>query len=170
MFSVDGVSPVVMFQPAAWWKSSTWLLPLLIGALAALLLTTLAWPIAAAVRHHYGVTLSRTGSEARAYRLTRIVGIAVILILASWGATLMPIATNIFVFTPALDPWIRTLRVLSLLVFPGAAALALWNARLVWEGKGGRLYKVWSAVLSVACLSVVWLAAVFRLMGFSANY
>lgn len=170
MFSVDGVSPFAMFQPVVWWKSPAWLLPLLIAALVALLLTTLAWPIAAAVRRHYGVKLGLTGREARARLLTRLAGIAVIITLAAWVATLAPIATDLFVFAPRLDPWIRTLRVLSLLVFPGAAALALWNARLVWSGKGGRLYKLWSAVLSLACVGVVWVATVFRLMGFSANY
>ena len=52
----------------------------------------------------------------------------------------------------------------------GGTAIALWNARVTWIGKRGRLAKLWSLILVVACLAVLWVAVVFKLIRFSADY
>jgi CubicO group peptidase (beta-lactamase class C family) len=170
MFSIDEVSPFTIFQPSVWWRSSAWLVPLLLLGLSALILTVVTWPIAALTRRHYGAAFALAGSEARAYRLVRVAGIAVIITLAAWATTVAPVATNLSVFSPRLDPWIWILHLLSLVVFAGAAVVALWNAWIVWSGKRGWLAKLWSVVLSVAFLTALWIAVVFKLIGFSTNY
>lgn len=170
MFSVDELSPYMMFQPVPWWKSSAWLLPLLLGGLAAVLLTAAGWPTAAIVRRRYGVPFSLTGIEARAYRLIRVACISTIAILGAWAATIAPIATNVFLFSTRLDPWIRTLGILSLVVFVGAAAIALWNAWVVCTGKRSRVAKLWNVVLALGYVPILWVAVAFNLIGFSVNY
>jgi CubicO group peptidase (beta-lactamase class C family) len=170
MFSADEVSPFMMFLPTPWWKSSAWLVPLLLGSLTALMLTVVAWPIAAVTRRRYRVAFNLTGSEARAYRLVRVAGIAIILTMAAWAGTVASLETNLSAFSPRLDPWIWTLHLLSLVVFVGAVGVALWNARMTWIGKRSRFAKLWSLVLAVACLGVLWVGVVFKLIGFGANY
>jgi CubicO group peptidase (beta-lactamase class C family) len=170
MFSVDGVSPFDVFLPAPWWRSSVWLLPLLGGGLSALLMTLVAWPVGAGLRRRYGVAFPLTGIPARAHRLTRIAALATVAVIAGWAATLMPVATDLAFYSPRIDWWIWLIHVLSLIVFLGAAAIGLWNAWVTWTTRTSWLPRVWSAVLGVAFLSVLWVGAVFKLMAVGANY
>lgn len=170
MFSADEVSPFMVFLPASWWRSSAWLQPLLGGALAALLLTAVAWPVSAIVRRRYGVASGLTGSDARAYRLMCIVSIAILITFAAWAWTVVRLETDLTLFSSGLDPWIWTLQLLGTVVLVGGTAIALWNARVTWSGKRGRLAKLWSLILVVACLAVLWVAVVFKLIRFSADY
>ena len=50
MLSGDEISPFIVFRPTHWWKSPSWLLPLAEFSLAVLLLTLIAWPLAALAR------------------------------------------------------------------------------------------------------------------------
>jgi hypothetical protein len=72
--------------------------------------------------------------------------------------------------SPSFDWWFWVLQVLSLVVFVGAAAIALWNVRVVWAARRGWFPKGWSIVLVVSTLTVVWVALAFKLIGFDVNY
>jgi hypothetical protein len=63
-----------------------------------------------------------------------------------------------------------TLQVLSLLAFGGALAAMLWNAWCVWSGTRRWPAKIWSIVLVFSCLSLLWVAVTFHLIGFSVDY
>jgi hypothetical protein len=169
-FSVDEVSPFTMFQPVPWWKSSALLVPLLSGAAAVLLLTAIAWPVAAVVRRRHGVALGLTDREAWGYRMVRIACVATLLILVAWAAMVAHLATELFFFSSRLDPWVMLLRVSSLVLLSCAAILGVWNCRVVWTGKRSRLAKGWSLVLALSFLVVFWVSAGFRLIGFGTNY
>ena len=43
-FSIDGLSPFMVFDRTPWYQDSAWLLPLLCASLAALALTAITWP------------------------------------------------------------------------------------------------------------------------------
>jgi CubicO group peptidase (beta-lactamase class C family) len=169
-FSVDQVSPFTMFQPVPWWKSSAWLVPALSGALAVLLLTAMAWPVAAVVRRRYGVAPGLTGHEAWVYRMVRIACVAAILLLGTWAGMVANLTTDVFFFSRGLDPWVMLLRVSSLVVLTGAAILGVWNCRVVWIGKRSWLAKAWNVALALSFLVVFWVSAEFRLIGFGTNY
>jgi CubicO group peptidase (beta-lactamase class C family) len=170
MFSVDEVSPFMVFQPAPWWRSSVWLVPALIAGLTALALTLIAWPTAAAVRRRYRAPFPLDGSAARAHRLLRLAILATVVLLIAWVAVVAPLVSNLSNSASRLDPVIQILHILSAIVFVGAAVIALWNARITWAGPRRWYAKLWSAVLAVACLSVAWVAVVFKLIGMGANY
>jgi CubicO group peptidase (beta-lactamase class C family) len=170
MFGVDSSSPFEMFQPVPWWQSWAWLMPLVSIALAAVLLTVAAWPIGAALRRRYGVTPSRSGSAAKVYRLLRFANIAIIAVLAGWAGIVSLVSTNIFAFSPRLDPWILILRLATLVVLPGAAAIAIWNARCAWSERRGWDSRLWSVMLVFSCAVLLWVAIAFNLIGFSVDY
>jgi hypothetical protein len=65
---------------------------------------------------------------------------------------------------------IWALQLLSLVVFVGAAAVAVWQAWVVWSGKRRWPARAWSVVLAVACVAVLYVALVFKLIAFDANY
>jgi CubicO group peptidase (beta-lactamase class C family) len=170
MFSADEVSPYMVFLPASWWRSSAWLKPLLGGALAALLITAMAWPVSAVARRRYGVAFGLTGSDAHAYRLMGMASIAILIAFVAWAGMAVWLETDLTLSSLQLDPWIWTLQLLGTVVLVGGTAIALWNARVTWIGKRGRLAKLWSLILAVACLAVLWVGLVFKLIRFSADY
>jgi CubicO group peptidase (beta-lactamase class C family) len=169
-FSVNGLSPFTVIEPVPWWRSSAWLLPMLVIGVAALTLTALFWPMAALVRRSYGAVLDLTGTNLKAYRLSRIAAAAVLVTLAAWVSTLAAMVSNLKLLSPSFDWWFWVLQVLSLVVFVGAAAIALWNVRVVWVARRGWFSKGWSIVLVVSTLTVVWVALAFKLIGFDVNY
>lgn len=170
MFGVEMSSPFEMFQPVPWWQSWVWLTPVVSIALAIVLLTVAAWPIEAALRRRYGVAFPLSGSAAKVYRLLRFADVAIIALLAGWVGIVSQFSTNIFVFTPSLDPWILILRLASLVVLLGAAAIAIWNALCAWSARRGWDSRLWSVMLVFACAVLLWVAIAFNLIGFSVNY
>lgn len=170
MFGVEMSSPFEMFQPVPWWQSWVWLTPVVSIALAIVLLTVAAWPIEAALRRRYGVGFPLSGSAAKVYRLLRFANVAIIALLAGWVGIVSQFSTNIFVFTPSLDPWILILRLASLVVLLGAAAIAIWNALCAWSARRGWDSRLWSVMLVFACAVLLWVAIAFNLIGFSVNY
>jgi hypothetical protein len=169
-FSVDGLSPIAVLEPVPWWRSAAWLLPLLLIGAAALASTALLWPVAALVRRRYGAVLDLSGTPLKAYRLSRIAAAAVVVILAAWVGTLGAMLSNLRLLSPSFDWWFWVLQLLSLVVFVGAAAIALWNVRVVWTARRGWFSKGWSIVLVVSTLTVVWAALAYKLIGFDVNY
>ena len=162
--------PFMLFEPVAASRSAGWLLPLLLTALAALTLTVLAWPIAALVRKRYGVRYELTGTDARAHRLIRIASLLLLAVIIGWAVLIGLIGTTLAWAGPGTDIWIITLRLFSAVIFVGAALIALWNAWTVITSNRRKLAKLWSVVLAVSCVALLYAAILFHLPGFTANY
>ncbi|MCL1635709.1 beta-lactamase family protein [Luteimonas sp. SX5] len=169
-FSTDPFSAFMMFDRTSWWRSAGWLMPLLVVALAALLLTVLAWPVSALVRRHYGVGYRLSGRDAKAHRWIRIASLAVLIVAGAAFAMVLSMLSSFELMTPGYDIVITLLRLLATVVVPLGAAVAVWNAWTVL--RSGRRWpaKLWSIVLAVSCLGILWVCVVFRVIGYSANY
>lgn len=162
--------PFMIFEPVPWWWSSGWLLPLWIAALVALGLTVLAWPISALVRRRYKVAYGLTGADALAHRRIRIASLLVLAMVLAWVFTITMFSANFSWVGPGMDSWYIILRVLSIVIFFGGAAVAVWNAWVVLQSQRGKLAKIWSVVLAISCLVVLYVVIVFHLIGYTANY
>lgn len=169
-FSINSIAPFMVFDRVPWHKSSTWLLPLLYLSLAALLLTAVLWPAAALVRRRYGATLALEKHELRAFRLTRIAAILVLAVLAGWAVAITMLFGDIDNLTAGTDPVLWVLQIASLVVVVGGLGAMLWNLWTVWRGKRRWPAKVWSVVLVLALVVVLWIALAFNLIGFTVNY
>src|SRR3984885_13747704 len=88
-FSIDGISPFMVFDRVPGYADAAWLLPALYGALAALLLTAVFWPITAIVRRRFGAGLALGPDALRAYRLSKIGSILLLAALGLWGFTVI---------------------------------------------------------------------------------
>jgi CubicO group peptidase (beta-lactamase class C family) len=164
-----GPYPFMLFEPVPWWASSAWLVPLLIVAVVALLLTVLAWPISALVRRHYKVAYALSGRDAIAHRRIRIAALLVVLLMVAVGTTLGLMFSDFKYLTTGVESWVAVLRFVSLVVFVLAAAVALWNASVVLRSQRGWPAKVWCVVLAVSCLTMLWIGIVFKLAGFGGS-
>jgi CubicO group peptidase (beta-lactamase class C family) len=170
MLSGDEVSPFMMFMPVPWWRSPAWLSPLVQLSVAVLVLTLLAWPIAAIMRRRYRVPFPLQGRAAVAHRWIRIAALALLLVLGGWVWLVKWMSTSVAGLTSRGVPWVWMLHILTLVVFLGAAAVALWHARVVWAERRRWTSKAWSGLLAVAGVTLLYVALVFHLIAFNAHF
>jgi CubicO group peptidase (beta-lactamase class C family) len=169
-FSIDGISPFMVFSRVPWYTNSAWLLPLLYVSLAALLLTALFWPITAIVRRSYGAKLALGPVELRAYRLGKVGAILSLAALGVWVVTLALMFKDFNNLSAKFDLTVRFAQVFGVIGFFGGLALVLWNLRTVWGGQRRWPAKAWSIVLVISALVLLWVAFVFHLFSFGLYY
>ncbi len=171
LWAEDEFSPFEAFQPTPAWRDAAWLLPLLMLSVAAGLATLLLWPVTAWARARYGAAFALEGRERVSYRLVRLLPGGAALVMAAWLATIVQMLQG--GLSGALDPWILTLHVLTVLLFPAAAVAAAWNVGVVWRGRHGwasSFARLWALVLLAASLVLLWVGLVFHLVGFGLSY
>jgi uncharacterized membrane protein HdeD (DUF308 family) len=95
---------------------------------------------------------------------------AVLLLVVGWAWLLRRMFSEVSALTSRSDPWLWLLQLLGLVVFAGAVAVALWHARVVWTGHRAWPTKLWSVVLGLATVTLLYVAVVFKLIAFDINY
>jgi CubicO group peptidase (beta-lactamase class C family) len=172
MWSFDEVSPFMVFMPSPAYRNPAWLMPTLLAALGALALTAAFWPVLAIVRRRYGKPFGLEGLAAISYRTVRIGALASAALMATWFYTVITMLKTLAV-SSAMDPWIMVLHLLSIVVFPLAAAAAIFNVVVVWRrrvGWGGAFARCWSVVIALSTLVLLWVALIHHLIGFGLHY
>ena len=168
-WSFDFASPFEMFDRVPSGKSNVWILPALYTSLAVLLLTFLFWPIAWLVRRYYKAEHPLAGHDLRANRATRLIAGLSVAVLAGWGGVTMMLE-NADALAGGLDPLLMALQIAGVIVFLGAVLVSAWNVWRVWTGKRRWLRKVWSALIFLATLTVLYVSYTFGLIALTVNY
>ena len=169
-FSIDLLSPFMVFDRAPWYQDGAWLLPALYASLGALLLTALLWPVAALVRRHYKARLTLDPVALRAFKLSRLAAILILAGLGMWTFTLVRMLNDLNSLSASFDPVLHLAQIFGTLVFIGGFAAMLWNLVVVWMGARRWTARLWSVVLALSALVVLWIALTFHLISFGANY
>jgi len=168
-FSYGSESPIVVYDRTPWSKSGGWWVPAMIAGVVVLLLTTLAWPISALTRRHYGVAYALTGRDARAHRWVRIAAAACLLVFAGWVILVLAML-SVLDLIPKVNGWIALLRFLSPFVFLGGAAVGLWNLWIVARGSRSKWAKLWAVLLAGGLLALLGAAVTFHLISFRTGF
>jgi hypothetical protein len=161
--------PVGGFIRVPWWRSGTFNLPLLGGAIVSFLVIVLAWPIAALVGRAHQRPLPLAGREALAYRLARIAAIFHLLFLLGWGIVAANLLSHFYLFNEGLDPWFRLLHLIGLIAILGSVA-ALASAWLSWKQRRPWTSRAAATLLAAACLAVIWITVTFDLITVDLSY
>jgi hypothetical protein len=169
-FSIDGISPFMVFDRVPGSESGAWLLPAFYCAMGALLLTAVFWPITAIVRRRFGATLALSPEALRAYRFSKIGSILLAAGLGLWAFTVIRMFSDFNNLTDGFNGNIRFAQVFGILAFVGGSALIAWNLWTVWTGARRWPAKVWSIVLALSAIVVLWVAFAFNLIGFGVYY
>ena len=169
-FSFDEISPFMVFDRPAWYQSSTWLRPALYVSLAALLLTAVFWPVTAIVRRRFGATLTLDRASMRAYRLSKIASVLIVVAVGLWCLTLGLMLKDFDNLSARFDWVVHLAQLLGIVAFIGGFVLTLLNLRAVWSGGRRWPAKTWSVVLVLSSFIVLWIAFVFNLIGFGVDY
>lgn len=169
-FSIDMISPFMVFdrEPAS--RDAAWLLPLVGASCVALLLTVLCWPFAVLVRRRYKAPLALSRQELRAYRGSKIAALLIVAAIAAWATTIGMMFADFNHLTARFDPVVHATQLFGILAFVGGFLLMLWNALAVWSGRRRWPAKVWSVVLVVASGALLYTAFVYHLLGLGVGY
>jgi CubicO group peptidase (beta-lactamase class C family) len=169
-WSFDLLSPFMVFDRVPWYENSAWLKPLAIASVVALLLTALLWPVTYWVRRRYETPLRLDAASLRAYRWSKVAAILILVALGLWTLTVVLMIKNNNYLDGRLDGLMWFDEIFGTLAFIGGLIAMLWNLRTVWAGERRWPARLWSVVLSVSVLTVLWVALAFKLVHFGTNY
>ena len=169
-FSIDLLSPFMVFERPAWYRNSSWLRPVFFASVAALFLTALFWPITAITRRQFGSRLTLDTPSLRAYRLSKIGATAIVAAAAAWTALFGMMLTRNTLLSGGTDGLLRLIELFGIVAFVGGFVCMLMNLRAVWTGARRWPAKTWSVVLSLSAFFVLWVAFVFNLISLGVNY
>jgi magnesium-transporting ATPase (P-type) len=169
-FSIDGISPFMVFDRVPWYQNGAWLLPLLYGALGAFILTAVFWPITAIVRRRFGASLALGPDALRAYRFSKIGSILIAAALGLWALTVIRMFSDFKNLGEAFNSNIHFAQAFGILAFLVGTVFILLNLRAVWTGTRRWPAKVWSIVLVLSACVALWVAFAFHLIGFGVYY
>jgi hypothetical protein len=169
-FSIDGISPFMVFDRPVWYRDTGWLRPLFYVSLAALALTAVFWPVTAIVRRRFGATLALNAPALRAYRLSKIAAVLIVTAVAVWALTVGLMLKDINRLTAQFDWMVHLAQLLGIVAFIGGFVMMLLNLRAVWSGERHWPAKAWSVVLAASAFVILWVAFAFNLIGFGVNY
>ena len=167
-WSFDLLSPFMVFERVPWYANSTWLKPLLYASIAALALTVIFWPVNAIVRRRFRAPLHLEPAAFRAYRFGKLGAAWILAGLALWLLLVTQLLRS--AGGGGTDFLILLTQIFGTLAFFGGLVLILLNLRAVWRGMRRWPAKLWSVVLTLSAVTVLWVALVFKLIGLGAHY
>ncbi len=106
----------------------------------------------------------------RGYRWSRIAAVLIVAATALWATDLTLMLKDFNKLGAAFDWAVHLAQLLGIVAFIGGFVLMLVNLRAVWSGRRRWPAKVWSVVLVLSALAMLWIAVVFNLIGFGVNY
>lgn len=169
-WSFDTVSPFTVFDRTPWYLDRSWLLPVAGASLFIVLLTALAWPIGAIARRRYKFAQPFEGRVLKVQRLLHGFAWAALIALGLWATFITVAFAELHKLGGPLDWLLYTVQILTPIALFGLLALAGWNLWLGWRGKRGWFSKLWSVLLLLSALILVWVAIGFQLIGFGTLY
>jgi CubicO group peptidase (beta-lactamase class C family) len=138
-------------------------------SIGVIVLTLLFWPVAAILRKHYAKPLTLSNSARHARTLMHIVCFVVVAFSAG-VAWLLNALDKPGGLGSAGDFKIHLLQIIGLLIGIGAL-IAVYNAAKSWgDAQQWFWYRIWNALLAIACVGFFWFIYHWHLLNFNLNY
>jgi hypothetical protein len=170
-WSVDEVSPFMVFDRVPWYRDAAWLLPAAQVSLAVVLIGALSWPAGALIRRRYGISLATVTRHRLTYHLLRAFCVLVFVVLGGWALLFTLLSDpGSHVTGLALDALIVSLEVLGIVAFCGLFVGAMRNIWIVRERRAGWIPVVCSVLTVVASVFLLWAAAGFHLLSIGTHF
>ncbi|HEV2599099.1 serine hydrolase domain-containing protein [Sphingopyxis sp.] len=164
-WSVDGISPFMVFDRAPASQSAAWIKPALYIGLGILLVTFLQWPVSALIRRQYKAPLTLRRPALLAYRGVRVAAGLVFALAVAWVVSLSTLKA-----LPSFDPWLWTLQIGGLIILVAGALVAGWNLQIVRRERRGWFRTLWAVLVLLAILLALYVAWTFGLIAMTVNY
>jgi hypothetical protein len=167
-WSVNDISPFMVYDRAPWYRDAIWLIPSFLAALVTVLIAALAWPIGAFIQRYWrrrGAEIAPQQSILASDRLFALFAWLVVAVICGWAVTLL-----VLVESMSLDWPIWLLQIVGTISFFGLCAAALWKLVRTWKAGRSGFAKLWGVLLVCAASMILWVALDFHLISFGANY
>lgn len=161
--------PGFRLQRVPWSVDLRWIAPALVASAAVVLLTLLAWPVAALWRRWRKRRWSQERGDRRKHLAVRLVLLVDAVVIAA-TAVLFVKSSDLTIFNDTLDPLLLALYALA---WTGAfgAIVALWAAILFWRnGVGSRWSRVHHSLIAASCVMIAWFFVTFHIAGTTLTY
>ena len=168
-WSMDFMSPFMVFDRVPAGKNGAWLIPAACVAIAILLFAVLAMPAGWIVRRRYRLQHTLDKPARQAALATRLSALAILAVLAGWGGIVAALEATLENATAPLDPLLWLLQIGGLLAFVAALVAGARNLQLAFR-ETGRLRKAWSVLFLLAALLLAYIALRFSLLSMTVNY
>ena len=169
-WSMDFMSPFMVYDRVPAGESAAWILPAVYASLGIIALTFLYWPAAWFVRRRFKSELAVAGNARKVYRATRIMAGLMLALFAGWMAVLTIMLEDAALLNASSDPWLWLIQIAGAVILVGAVAISGWNAWLTWRDGRGWTRKLWSALVLLATLLLLYVAHTFGLLAMTVNY
>lgn len=167
--AVDSFTGMKVLLPVPAWQSAALILPVVLVALAVLVIALVSWPVGVIIRYRMGERPALAGWDAWLHRAARLGALAQIVALAGWLAMLQSGLLQLALYDGGAHGSIRLLHGIGLIGVLGAAA-AVWSAWRTCRGNYGLAAKAWSVAVAAAAAVVVWFQLAFNLLTFGLRY
>jgi CubicO group peptidase (beta-lactamase class C family) len=168
-WSMDFMSPFIVMDRAPAAISSAWLKPTLFASIGVVVLTFLAMPFGWFARRKYKVAMPLTGPGKRAYSASQITSGLSVLLMAGWMAFFSSMS-NLKNLSNAMDPILWTLQAGGIVILCAAILAAAWNLKWTWGEGRSIARRIWSVLLLLSSVLVLYTAANFGLIAMQVNY
>ena len=168
-WTIDSVSPFMVWIRPAWYVNAAWLLPAFIVSLLVVGIVAISWPVGAINRRRYGVRLTDSVVSVRLYRAVRLLSWWVLAVIGGWAVLFALLTSNAAADAVTLLDWfIGTLELLGVLGFGLLLAVSL---RSVWVSRTlGKWRLVGNFLLVLAAATLLWVAVAYHLINYGARY
>ncbi|HEX4736877.1 MAG TPA: serine hydrolase [Allosphingosinicella sp.] len=167
-WSFDLAAPFEVYDRVPLGLNTAWILPALYLSIAILLLTFLSWPVGWLARRRYKAQSDLEGRALLAQRASRIAAGLVILLLLGWAIGTVVLLSD--VTGNGGDGFFWLMQILSLVVFVAAVPVTAWTVWQTWRDKRRWTRKLWSILVFLAALMVLYFAARFNLFAMTVHY
>jgi CubicO group peptidase (beta-lactamase class C family) len=162
--------PAIRLQRVPWSLDARWIVPALGASTAVVLLTLLAWPIAALWRRWRKRRWSEDRGDRRIYRAVRLVLLVDAAVIVAAVVLFVMRFVDLAIFNDALDPLLVMLYAFAWLGVFGAI-VTLWAATLFWRnGVGSRWSRVHHSLIAASSVMIAWFFLTFHIAGTTLTY
>ena len=103
--------------------------------------------------------------------MSRIAAVAISAITAGWLAVIGVGSVHLEFFGPRIDPLLIALSLLSIAAYLGGAVAMAWAAYVTWVARRSWWARLWTTVLALSALVILWTAWLYHAMSLSnTNY
>jgi CubicO group peptidase (beta-lactamase class C family) len=162
--------PALRLQRVPWSLDARWIAPAFLVSTVVILLTLLAWPVAALWRYWRKKRWSQDSGDLRKHLAVRLVLLVDAAAIVASAALFIVGSTDLTTLNDALDPLLLALYALAWLGVVGAA-LTLWAAAAFWrKGVGSRWSRVHHTLIAASSVMIAWFFLTFHIAGTTLTY
>jgi CubicO group peptidase (beta-lactamase class C family) len=162
--------PAVRLQRVPWTIDARWIVSAFVASTAVVVLTLLAWPVAALWRRWRKRRWSEDRGDRRIYRAVRLVLLVDAAVIIAAAVLFAMRFVDLSIFNDPLDPLLLVLYALAWLGVFGAI-LTLWAATRFWRNRvGSRWSRVHHSLIAASSVMIAWFFLTFHLAGTTLTY